>query len=162
MLGSRRSTQDQEKVLDDLRQEASEIRRQLLDLERQFEDKYGALASRPATLEEAQKAIPEGTALVGWIDTKTEHWACLLGHSGDPAWIRLAGSGKEGAWTKEEEGICQSLRGELNPETTKAKAGPLAESLARQRLDPLKGHLAGVRRLIVVNSPGMAARRSRP
>ena len=78
MLAARALTQDQEKALDDLRQQASEIRRQLLDLERQFEDKYGALASRPATLEEAQKALPEGTALVGWIDTKTDHWACLL------------------------------------------------------------------------------------
>ena len=50
----------------------------------------------------------------------------------------------------------RALRAELDPETTKGKAGPLAESLARQRLDPLKGHLAGVRRLIVVNSPGLA------
>ncbi len=156
MLAARALTQDQEKALDDLRQQASEIRRQLLDLERQFEDKYGALASRPATLEEAQKALPEGTALVGWIDTKSEHWACLLRHTGDPAWVRLAGSGKEGAWTKEEEGLPQGLRAELNPETGRGQAGPLAGSLARQRLDPLKGHLAGVRRLIVVNSPGLA------
>ena len=156
MVSVKALTHDQEKTLEELRQQASEIRRQLLDLEQRFEDKYGALASRPATLEEAQKALPEGTALVGWIDTKSEHWACLLGHSGDPAWVRLAGSSKEGAWTKEEEGLPQGLRAELNPETSQGKAGPLAESLAGQRLDPLKGHLAGVRRLVVVNSPGLA------
>jgi tetratricopeptide (TPR) repeat protein len=156
MLAARALTQEQEKTLDDLRQQASEIRRQLLDLERQFEDKYKALASRPATLEKAQKALPEGTALVGWIDRKSEHWACLLRHAGEPVWVRLAGSGKEGAWTKEEEGFSRSLRSELNPETAGGKAGPLAESLARQRLEPLKGHLAGVRRLVVVNSPGLA------
>jgi tetratricopeptide (TPR) repeat protein len=156
MLAARALTQEQETALDDLRQRASEIRRELLELERQFEDKYGALANRPATLEEAQKALPERTALVGWIDTKTEHWACLLGHSGDPVWVRLAGSGKEGTWTKEEEGLSQGLRVELNPETTRGKASALAESLARQRLDPLKGQLAGVRRLIVLNSPGLA------
>src|SRR5262249_32106945 len=77
------------------------------------------------------------------------------GHTGDPAWIRLAGSGKDGAWTKEDEDLRWRLRSELNPETTRGKAGPLAESLARQRLEPLKGHLAGIRRLIVVNSPGL-------
>ena len=103
MVSVKALTQDQEKTLEELRQQASEIRRELLDLEQQFEAKYGALASRPATLEEAQKALPEGTALVGWIDTKSEHWACLLRHTGEPAWVRLAGSGKEGAWTKEEE-----------------------------------------------------------
>jgi tetratricopeptide (TPR) repeat protein len=156
LLAARALTQDQEKALDELRQQASEVRRELLDLERQFEDKYGALASRPAALEEAQKALPEGTELVGWIDTNTDHWACLLGPAGDPAWVRLAGSGKEGAWTKEEEELSRSLRSELNPETTRGQAGPLAESLARQRLEPLKGHLAGVRRLIIVNSPGLA------
>ena len=128
----------------------------MLDLERQFEDRYGALASRPATLEEAQKALPEGTALVGWIDTKSEHWACLLGHSGDPAWVRLAGSGKDGAWTKEEEEALPEPPRRTRSRDHRGKAGPLAESLARQRLDPLKGHLAGVRRLIVVNSPGLA------
>jgi tetratricopeptide (TPR) repeat protein len=155
LLGARALTQGQEKTLDDLRQQASEVRRELLDLERQFEEKYGALASRPATLEEAQRALPEGTALVGWIDTKSEHWACLLGRSGDPAWVRLAGSGKEAALTKQEADLSRSLRSELDPETTRGKAGTLAELLARQRLDPLKGHLAGVRRLIVVNSPGL-------
>ncbi len=156
MLGARVLTQDQEKTLEDLRQQASKIRRDLLDLEREFEASYGALASRPAPLEEAQKALPEGTALVGWIDTKAEHWACLLGHSGDPVWVRLRGSDKQGAWTSDEEELAQGLRVELNPETTRGKAGPLAESLARLRLDPLKKHLIGVGRLVVVNSPGLA------
>src|SRR6202012_299431 len=80
----------------------------------------------------------------------------LLGHASDPTWIRLAGSGQGGAWTKEDEALSRNLRAELDPQTTKGKAGPLAESLARQRLDPLKEHLAGLRRLVVVNSPGMA------
>jgi Tfp pilus assembly protein PilF len=156
MLAAKAPTQEQEKALDDLKQQASEIRRELLDLERQFEEKYGALASRTATLEAVQKALPDGTVLLGWVDTKSEHWACLLGHAGDPIWFRLAGSGKEGAWTKEEEDLSRSLRDELNPEMTRGRAGPLAESLARQRLEPLKGHLSGVKRLVVVNSPGMA------
>ena len=128
----------------------------MLELDRQFEDKYGPLASRPATLEEARKAIPEGTVLVGWVDTSTDHWACLLGRSGDPVWVRLAGSAKDAAWTKDEKDLARNLRAALNLETTKGKAGPLAESLAQQRLEPLRGHLTGIKRLIVVNSPGMA------
>ena len=155
LLSVRALTADKEKALDDLRQQASEVRRELLELDRQFQDKYGALASRPATLEEARGALPEGTALLGWIDTRTDHWACLLARSGDPVWIRLAGAGMDGAWTSEEEGLPRSLRAELDPETTRGRAGPLAEALMRQRLDPLKGHLTGIKRLIVVTSPGM-------
>jgi tetratricopeptide (TPR) repeat protein len=149
-------SQEQDKLLEDLRREGSELRRQLLELEQQFESKYKALVGQPATLEVARKALPEGSALVGWIDLEPEHWACLLRHSGDPIWVRLTGSGKDGAWTKEEQGLAQCLRAELNPETTKGNARPLAEALARQRLEPLKGHLKGVNRLIVVNSPGLA------
>ena len=156
LLAIKALSQEQDKLLDDLKRQGSELRRQVLELEQQFESKYGALAGQPATLEAAQKALPEGTALVGWIDQDPYHWACLLRHSGDPIWVRLPGSGKDGAWTKEEEGLAQRLRAELDPETTKGNARPLAEALARQRLEPLKEHLKGVNRLVVVNSPGLA------
>ncbi|HZW33072.1 MAG TPA: CHAT domain-containing protein, partial [Isosphaeraceae bacterium] len=95
------------------------------------------------------------TALVGWVDQDPDHWACLLRPSGDPVWVRLPGSGQDGAWTKEEQGRTQRLRAELNPETTQGHTRPLAEALARQRLEPLKPHLNGVNRLVVVNSPGL-------
>ncbi len=156
LLAHKALSQEQDKLLEDLKREASELRRQVLELEQQFESKYRALAGQPATLEAVQEALPEGTALVGWIDQDPYHWACLLRHSGDPVWVRLTGSGKDGAWTKEEEGLAQRLRAELNPETTKGNARPLAEALARQRLEPLKEHLQGVNRLVVVNSPGLA------
>ena len=156
LLALKALSQEQDKLLDDLKRQGSELRRQVLELEQQFESKYGALAGQPATLEAAQKALPEGTALVGWIDQDPYHWACLLRHSGDPVWVRLPGSGKDGAWSKEEEGRTQRLRAELNPETTKGNARPLAEAVARQRLEPLKEHLKGVNRLVVVNSPGLA------
>ena len=156
LLALKALSQEQDKLLDDLKRQASELRRQVLELEQQFESKYRALAGQPATLEAAQKALPEGTALVGWIDQDPYHWACLLRHSGDPVWVRLPGSGKDGAWTKEEEERTQRLRAELDPQTTKGNARPLAEALARQRLEPLKEHLKGVNRLVVVNSPGLA------
>ena len=156
LLALKALSQEQDKLLDDLKRQGSELRRQVLELEQQFESKYGALAGQPATLEAAQKALPEGTALVGWVDQEPYHWACLLRHSGDPIWVRLPGSGKDGTWTKEEEARTQRLRADLNPETTQGNASPLAEAVARQRLEPLKEHLKGVHRLVVVNSPGLA------
>ena len=155
LLALKALSQEQDKLLDDLKRQGSELRRQVLELEQQFESKYGALAGQPATLEAAQKALPEGTALVGWVDQDPYHWACLLRHSGDPVWVRFPGSGKDGAWTKEEEARRQRLRAELDPQTTRGNARPLAEGLARQRLEPLKEHLKGVNRLVVVNSPGL-------
>ena len=128
----------------------------MLELEQQFESKFRALAGQPATLEAVQKILPEGTALVGWVDQDPYHWACLLRHSGDPVWVRLTGSGKDGDWTKEEKELTQRLRAELDPQTTKGNSRPLAEALARLRLEPLKERLKGVDRLVVVNSPGLA------
>jgi CHAT domain-containing protein/Tfp pilus assembly protein PilF len=149
-------SQDQDKLLEDLNRQASELRRQVLELEQQFESKYRALAGQPDTLEAVQKTLPERTALIGWVDQDPYHWACLLRHTEDPLWVRLPGSGKDGAWTKEQDELAQCLRAELNPETTKGHTRPLAEAVSRQRLEPLKAHLKGVNRLVVVNSPGLA------
>jgi CHAT domain-containing protein/Tfp pilus assembly protein PilF len=156
LLALKALSQEEDQLLEDLHRQASELRRQVLELEQQFESKYRALAGQPATLEAAQKALPEGTALVGWIDQDPYHWACLLRHTGDPVWVRLTGSGQDGGWTKEEQERTQRLRAELNPETTQGDTRPLAAALARQRLEPLKVHLKGVNRLVVVNSPGLA------
>ncbi|MBV8130256.1 MAG: tetratricopeptide repeat-containing protein, partial [Planctomycetaceae bacterium] len=156
LLALKALSQEQDKLLDDLKRQGSELRRQVLELEQQFESQYGALAGQPATLEAVQKTLPEGTALIGWIDQVPYHWACPLRHSGDPIWVRLTGSGKDGAWTKEEEGRTQRLCAELNPEITRGNARPLVEAVARQRLEPLKEHLKGMNRLVVVNSPGLA------
>jgi CHAT domain-containing protein len=156
LLALKALSQEQDKLLEDLNRQASEIRRQALELEQQFESKYRALAGQPATLEAVQKALPEGTALIGWVDQDPEHWACLLRHVGDPIWVRIPGPGKDGAWTKEQDELARRLRAEHNPETSKGNTRPLAEALARQRLEPLKAQLQGVNRLVVVNSPGLA------
>src|SRR5262249_45259739 len=149
-------SEDQDRLLAGLRREASDLRRQVLELEQQLESKYGALAGRPSTLQAVQEAIPEGTALIGWIDEEPYHWACLLRHSGDPAWVKVAGSGPDGAWTGRERGLAPSLHAELARENARGNARPLAEAMARQRLEPLKGELRGLKRLVVVNSPGLA------
>src|SRR5262249_3832497 len=103
LAGRPRLTADDEKRLDDLRREASELRRQLLEFQQGLEQKYGPLAGRPVALEEARAALPEEAALVGWVDTDLGHAACVVRRSGDPAWVLIPGSGKDGAWTKDEE-----------------------------------------------------------
>jgi CHAT domain-containing protein len=70
-------------------------------------------------------------------------------------WVRISGSGKDGAWTKEEQEQTKRLRDELDPQTRKGNARALAEAVAQQRLVPLKEHLKAINRLIVVNSPGL-------
>jgi CHAT domain-containing protein/Tfp pilus assembly protein PilF len=156
IIGQKSTAQADEKQIEGLKRQASEVRRQLLELQQQFDTRYGALAGKPATIEEIQKVIPEGTALVGWVDTTFRHGACLLTQTGEPIWVLLPGNGEKGAWTKEEEGLAEQLRQAFDPETTQGDWRPRAEALARQRIAPIKEHLRGVTRLVVVNSPGMA------
>ena len=66
------------------------------------------------------------------------------------------GSGNDVALIDDDIHITRCIRAELAPETTKGDARRLARALARQRLEPIKEHLRGVRRLVVVNSPGLA------
>ena len=148
---------EQEKILDDLNRRASEVRRQVLELEQQLEARYGALAGRPAALEAVQQALPEGTALLGWIDTGTDHWACLLRHSGDPVWVRIPGSGADGAWSNEEKGRTLRLRGELDPQTARGDAAPAGRGGGRTTARAAGRCISrGLLRLVVVNSPGLA------
>jgi CHAT domain-containing protein len=140
----------------ELEQQANDVRRRLLELELQFETKYGAVVGQPAPIQSVQQALDVGTAVVGWIDEEPNHWACLLRHTGDPVWVRLLGSGQDGAWSEEDTSLATRLRAELDPDTSTGNAKPLAEALARQRLEPIKVHLKGIQRLVVVNSPGIA------
>jgi tetratricopeptide (TPR) repeat protein len=156
IIGQKRITQEDEKRIEDLKRQASEIRRQLLELQQQFDARYGVLAGKPATIEEIQKAIPEGTTLVGWVDTNYRHGACVLKKNDDPVWVPLPGKGEKGTWTKDEEGLATRLRQALDPDTAQGDWRPLAEALARQRIAPIREHLRGVKRLVIVNSPGMA------
>jgi len=156
LVGRNRRTPQHEKRLDDLRREESETRRQLLDLQQALERKYGPLAGRPVTLDEARAALPDDTVLVGWVDTNLHHAACVLHRSGAPAWVTIAGLGRDGAWDKEDEARARRLHDALAAHAPERDWRPLVEALARQRLGPIEPHLNGVRRVVVVNSPGLA------
>src|SRR5262249_31639243 len=125
-------------------------------LQRAFETKYGPLAGQPVALDEARAALPEDAALVGWVDTEIGHAACVVRHSGEPAWVLIPGTGAKGDWTKDEEALAYRLRVALGARAPADEWRPLAEALARQRLGPVAPLLEGVRQVVVVNSPGLA------
>jgi tetratricopeptide (TPR) repeat protein len=107
-------------------------------------------------LADVQAALAADTALVFWVylSQPSDHWGCVVRHSGLPAWVRLPGSGPKAAWTEADDKLPRLLRDELShPEPN---ADLLARRLAAQRLEPLAPYLAAtdtlpaVRRLVVV------------
>src|SRR5262249_31127320 len=86
--------------------------------------------------------------------SKPCRWACVVKKQGAPAWIPITGDGPDGAWTIDDQERPGALRAALignDPGWSK-----LATELARQRLTPLRPHLEGVKRLIVLPSPALA------
>ena len=148
-----RRNQDDDALLDRRRRERGALRSQWVEFQNALDHRYGAYVGRPLTLEDVQKTLPADTALVGWLDESSRHWACVVRRSVDPTWVPIAGSGPEGAWTREDDERPRKLRAALaghQPTWT-----PLVEALARQRIGPLQPHLKGVKHLIVLPSPAL-------
>ncbi len=150
--------------LDHFRQRRDILRGRLAELEQSIEAEHGAFGSKRASLEEVQAVLPPDTALVGWVDVKTRnrgvslHWACLVAAQGDPIWVRVPGSGPEGAWTGSDDRLTDQLRAALSfpvlvPDSIWRS---LAAQVAGQRLAPLMPALGRFRRLIVLPSPDLA------
>jgi hypothetical protein len=111
-----------------------------------------------------QAQLPPDAALVAWVDVPAaaqaadpngEHWACLVKHSGPPAWVKLPGSGTQGAWTKDDDALPRRTRVALG-ERGSAPAADLLRRLAAQRLAPLEQHLQDIQQLLVVPAGVMA------
>ncbi len=128
----------------------------MLDFQQGLEQKYGPLAGKPIGLAEARTALPADTVLVGWVDTRLHHAACVLHRFGDPAWVTIPGSGRDGEWTKDDEGSARRLRDAVASKVSAADWRPRAEAMAKQRLGPIESHLKAARHVIVLNSPGIA------
>jgi tetratricopeptide (TPR) repeat protein len=120
-------------------------------------------------LEDIQTRLAPDAALVFWVDVAAlpgaadpsgEHWGCVVRRAGEPAWVRLPGSGPKGAWTEDDDRLPRLLRDDL------ARGEPGADirahRLAGQRLEPLAPRLAAtvelpaVTRLVVVPAGRMA------
>ena len=99
------------------------------------------------------------------VDPMGDHWACVVRHSGLPAWVRLRGTGENGAWTKDDERLVFRVRRYLanRPTDVDSSKSELVQNLVAQRLGPLEkcfqatNELPAVRHLIVLPCPRMAS-----
>jgi CHAT domain-containing protein/tetratricopeptide (TPR) repeat protein len=138
-----------------LRERRPAAQQALAQWQADLEKKYGPAAGQVYPLAAIQKHLGEREALLGWVDLRTECWACLVRSRGEPLWVRLSGSGPGGAWTDADHQRSVRLRRAL----ARPSGGDwqeLARALYRQRLAPLEAPLrrAGVRHLIVL--PGVS------
>jgi tetratricopeptide (TPR) repeat protein len=150
-----RRSQADDQQFESLRRQQNEAEGQYLAFQNELDAKYREFAGRPSGLEEVQAAIPEDAALVGWVDTARNHGACLVRRTRDPVWVKIPGTGADGAWTKDDNRRPGDLRDDLHNRAT-GSAADLATALGRQRIGPLRPHLEGVHRLIVLPSPALA------
>jgi tetratricopeptide (TPR) repeat protein len=160
LTGQARRNQDDDCRLEGLHRERDTLEGEYVALGQALEAEYGAFAGRPAGLEEVQAALPADAALAGWVvgrgwrETSWQHWACLVRHEGDPVWVKVPGSGPDRAWAAADERKVDALRVAL------AARDPgwqdLAAAAADRLLGPLRDHLQGVRRVVVLTSPDLA------
>ncbi len=111
-------------------------------------------------LERIQKQVSADAALVLWVDATPlgEHWACVVRATGPPRWQRLPGTGRGKAWTREDTDLPAGLLGLLSqPASDLAARQRLSADVRAQRLGPLRPHLKGVRRLLLVPTWPMEA-----
>jgi CHAT domain-containing protein/tetratricopeptide (TPR) repeat protein len=143
-----------ETQVDRLRNEQIALRGQWGELQNALDQKYQAYAGKPSSLEDIQKTLASKTALVGWLDLHQHHWACVVRHKGDPIWVKIPGSGKDGAWIKEDVDRPRELLDAIIHNDTFWEER--AKELARQRIAPLLASLRGVERLVVLPSRNLA------
>jgi hypothetical protein len=136
---------------------------------------HGTLAGPVAKFNEIQAALPADAALLTWVDIAPagpnaadpdgEHWGVVVRSRGIPAWVPIAGTGKDGLWTKDDTGLADRVRTELRirPGASPADLRPLVERLRTRRLEPLAKALGATadgqppaRRLIVLPSRALA------
>jgi CHAT domain-containing protein/tetratricopeptide (TPR) repeat protein len=149
LVGRPRRTPDEEAQLDGLKSEQNDLRGHWVEFQVTLDRKYPASTGKPAVLEDIRKAIPSDTALVGWLEMNSRHWACLVRHDGPPVWVQTPGSGPEGGCTPEDHRRDQDCRIALAANRPDWRG--LATAVARQRLGPLAPQLGRIRHLVVLS-----------
>jgi CHAT domain-containing protein len=170
LAARREPDRQQDAARQKLTQERIEAQAAWSAFQQHLQDIYGVAGGKVFDLEHVQLWLPADAALVGWLDLKTmpkaddpkgDHWACLVRHTGLPAWIRIVGTGPDEPWTKADEDLPRQVRHLLSESSSSDWHKSLAE-LAQQRLAPLeaalkpRGDLPAVKHLIVLPSPALA------
>ena len=154
-------------VVAELRGERDRLRAELLRFELELTAKRGVAAGEVFELGHVQEQLSPDTALITWLDVQGqpeasdptgEHWGCVVRRDGEPAWVRLPGTGDGGAWTTFDDQLAALVRRTLSQraEARSVNLPELLQGLGKQRLTPLMPHLGGVRRLIVLPAGWMA------
>src|SRR5262249_40306438 len=106
-------TGEEDAHLEKLRQSQNALRGQFVAFENQINVKYREFAGAPSSLDEIRSALPPDAALVGWVDTRRHHWACIVRRDGDPLWVPILGDGDGRKWTEADDKGPVRLRGAL-------------------------------------------------
>jgi CHAT domain-containing protein/Tfp pilus assembly protein PilF len=110
---------------------------------------HGAASGQVAELSEIQAVLPADAALVAWVDIAPrapneadpdgDHWGVVVRSKGAPAWVSIAGTGKESEWTIDDGQLARRVRTELRkrPEAAAAELRTRLKQLRSQRIEPL-------------------------
>jgi CHAT domain-containing protein/tetratricopeptide (TPR) repeat protein len=138
-----------------LRERLDAAGRELRDLQARLAKEHGPVAGAILDRKQIQQSMPDDTALLGFLDVRSESWACLLRRRGAVLWVRL----DTGNPADSEDLALELSRPAVEPAPTWTIP---AQRLYRQRLAPLLRHLAArdglpvVRHLVVLPSPALA------
>jgi CHAT domain-containing protein len=150
------------KTREDLARRRDRLILQRLQFQAKMEEQYEVAAGKVFSLQRIQKILPADVALVGWLDyvghvkADGEHWGVVVRNQGDPVWIKLKGTGPDGAWRKKDIDLPAQVRDNLHTPRDAVDWQALLTALARQRLTPLEKHLEGVTHVVVLPSDVMA------
>jgi CHAT domain-containing protein/tetratricopeptide (TPR) repeat protein len=149
-----------------LLQERDALQAELAEFERALAKRYGPAAGKVYDLARIQRWLRPDAALLAWLDIEGdpqaadpsgEHWACVVRSEGNPAWIKLPGTGESGRWTEDDDNLAARARELLNRPPAKPKMrARVLDRLHAQRIAPIRPHLSGVRHLVILPAGWMA------
>ncbi len=143
-------TADEEREVTELWNRRNKARGQWVEFQNALGSRYQASVGKPSTLEEVQKGIPAGAAVVGWLDGTKDRWACVVRPQGDPIWVSMPAPEHTERSPSENVGSSMRLRAALADNLPEWREP--AETLTRELLIPLLPHLRDVDHWIVVPS----------
>ncbi len=153
---------------DSLSRERDAVLVELTKFEEDIAAKYGVAAGETYDLARIQRDLVTDEALLAWVDMQGdssaadpngEHWACVVRHAGEPVWVKLPGSGRDGAWKDTDDELPGRVREALGPgvsESARQRWQQLVARLYEQRIAPVEPYLTDVDHLIVLPAGWMA------
>lgn len=147
LVGRQGLSPDQRGLREELTSQRHRVLRELVQAEGE------ASRNRVLSLEDIQAHLEEDAALVVWLNVPLygDQQACVVRRSGPVVWQRVTGMGGKAKWTDEDSDFVHRLYLLLIDPASDARVRQgMIDQLRKHQLDPLKPHLKGVKRLLVV------------